>query len=477
MKRLVTILLMALVGTWVGPLGALAQGGEDVCPAIVESALAATDESCAATGRDQACYGHTLVEAEPQPGVENLVFEREGDVTGVAALARLRTAAMDMAAGTWGVALLRIQADLPETLPGQNVTMILVGDVQMTNVGGLAPALAQVTVMTGANVRQRPSTAAAVVRSLPAGEGAVADGRLADGSWLRVRLPEGGVGWVSAALVSSADDLAALTVFNPSGTAPQYGPMQAFYFASGLGEPQCAEVPPSGILIQTPTEAAEVALAVNGGNIGLGSTVFLQAQPGDSLYTHVLEGQAVFSWAGMQPVIPAGMVGGIPLNEQGTVSGPPGQPVPYDSDRLQTLPLQLLEREITITTVLLDVSHCNNELGGEVEVLAGQPITAVTHPGGWNNAEDTAAVMPYTGVSLTVDGAPATFIGLGPVGRCIENGVETCYNFPAYFGVGPLGPGDHLVEAIHDHPGIRPWYPDGGTGPMVWTDRCVVHAQ
>ncbi|MBN1966254.1 MAG: SH3 domain-containing protein, partial [Anaerolineae bacterium] len=441
------------------------------------SALMAVEAACGTTGRNQVCYGHVMLEAEPREGVNDWVFEQVGDLVDLAALHSLRTSAMDLEAGAWGVALMRLQTNLPEMLPGQAVTMIVFGDVQMTNTGGMSSALAAITATTGANVRQRPSTGSAVLMSLRRGESVMADGRLADDSWLRVRLPEGGVGWVSAELVSSPDDLGLLTVFDLAGTAPLYGPMQAFYFTTSLARAPCVEAPPSGILIQTPEGAGEVTFSVNGVQIGLGSTVFMQAQAGDSLYTTVLEGQAAISFAGMLPVIPAGTVVRAPLNEQGTVSGPPLLPDPYDPQVIQSLPVQLLERQIPLLTTLLDVSYCNNVLGGEIEVVAGQPITAATYPGGWNNAEDTAAVMPYTGVSMTVDGVPATFIGLGPVGRCMEGDVETCYNFPAYFTVGSLTPGDHVFDAVHNHPGLRPWYPDSATGPRVWTEHCVVHAR
>jgi hypothetical protein len=40
---------------------------------------------------------------------------------------------MDEANNTWGVVLMQLQADIPDTLPGQNVTFILYGDVAIQN--------------------------------------------------------------------------------------------------------------------------------------------------------------------------------------------------------------------------------------------------------------------------------------------------------------------------------------------------------
>jgi hypothetical protein len=40
---------------------------------------------------------------------------------------------MDETSSTWGVVMMRLQANLPDTLPGQNVTFLLFGDVELTS--------------------------------------------------------------------------------------------------------------------------------------------------------------------------------------------------------------------------------------------------------------------------------------------------------------------------------------------------------
>ncbi|MDX1991884.1 MAG: hypothetical protein SF029_05820 [bacterium] len=105
----------------------------DSCPAIVETALQAVDAVCADTGRNQACYANVALEALPQPTVADFRFEAVGDIVDVNDLAELRLSPMNSEEGYWGVALMRLQTSLPDTLPGQNVTFILFGDVQLTN--------------------------------------------------------------------------------------------------------------------------------------------------------------------------------------------------------------------------------------------------------------------------------------------------------------------------------------------------------
>lgn len=103
------------------------------CPTLVKTALATIDGACANTGRNQACYGNITLSADPQPGIEDFQFRQKGDRVNLLDVKSLRLSAMDALADTWGVALLKVQANLPDTLPGQNVTFLLFGDVSLDN--------------------------------------------------------------------------------------------------------------------------------------------------------------------------------------------------------------------------------------------------------------------------------------------------------------------------------------------------------
>jgi hypothetical protein len=109
------------------------RGQVDDCPQIVEAALEAVDEFCAATGRNQVCYGHIALDAALRGDVEDIVFEQPGDILNVASLDTMQLSPMDITTGAWGVAVMRLQANLPDTLPGQNVTFLLFGDVEIRN--------------------------------------------------------------------------------------------------------------------------------------------------------------------------------------------------------------------------------------------------------------------------------------------------------------------------------------------------------
>lgn len=331
------------------PVAAVVLG--DVCPEVVRSALEATDRLCENTGRNQACYGHILLEAQPQPGLSSFAFDQAGDVVDVAAVQSLRLWPMEPDTGVWGVALMRLQADLP-TAENANVTLLTFGDVQIENAAP-PPTETDVTAAVDSfiNVRRLPSTQAGVVGALAPGQTVKAVERLADNSWIRIELPDSGVfGWVYTPLLEFEGDLNTLNVVE--SRMPHYRPMQAFYFNSGINDPACAATPTSGMLIQTPEGVGEVSFLINEVNIRIGSTVFFQAQAGEQMTITTVEGYATVTASGVTQSAPAGTELSVPLTEDLTPAGPPSRPQPYNETELQSLPISVLDREIEIAPAL-----------------------------------------------------------------------------------------------------------------------------
>lgn len=121
-KRIVQI-------AFVGVLGVTLATAQDSCPAIVEDALIAVEDICADLGRNQACYGNLNMEAELT--TSEAEFENPGDIVGLEEIETLTLEGMDTESSVWGISLISMQASLPETLPGQNVTFVLFGDVSI----------------------------------------------------------------------------------------------------------------------------------------------------------------------------------------------------------------------------------------------------------------------------------------------------------------------------------------------------------
>ena len=103
------------------------------CPDFVEEALTATDGACEITGRNQACYGNAMVELNPDSEPTNLKFTEQGDIINVVDIQRLRLEPLNIQEQIWGVVLMRLQANLSDTTPGENVTFLMFGDVELEN--------------------------------------------------------------------------------------------------------------------------------------------------------------------------------------------------------------------------------------------------------------------------------------------------------------------------------------------------------
>jgi hypothetical protein len=350
MRRIIIILAFVMLGlVLMAPTTALSQTASqgETCPDLVRSAYTTTADVCENTGRNQACYGHSLLQARPQPDVTALKFDQEGDLADVNQIQSLRLSVMDDTTGAWGITLMRLQANMPDSQLGKNVTLLLVGDVEI-NADTTEPTTTQEAFVRGranVRVRQSPSLDADVITSLAPGQAVTADGRLADSSWIRVRLPNnGGTGWMAGALLASTSGLDNLDVVTASSR--YYTPMQAFTFKSGTNDALCAEAPDSGILIKTPEGIGKVTLLVNEVDIQIGSTVFFQAQPGGDMAIRVIEGSVQVSTFDTTVQVTTGNQTTVPLDENMQAAGPPAPPTPYSQDDVRALPLVLLDEMV-----------------------------------------------------------------------------------------------------------------------------------
>ena len=396
------LLLLLLL---VAPLPGLAQD-DLTCPEIVRLALTTTEQLCGGLGGNQACYGHVLVDARPRPEAEDFVFEQAGDIADLLDLHTLRLSAMDVETGLWGMALMNLQAYMRYSQP-EEVTFLLVGDVEVEN--AVEPAAAIPVTVTGqdyVNVRLGPTTRAGVLGTLAPGDTVLAEGRLEDGSWLRVRLPETGrVGWLSAAVVSSTEDIESLAVLE--AWSPYYGPMQAFYLRSGVDESLCPQAAPSGLLIQTPEGVAEVSLLVNEVNIQLRATAMLQARPGGEMTVTVLEGWVEVEAGGQRQTAFGGTRISVPLSADLSPTGASGLPQAVDlSAWEEALPTALLPQQVVLSPAL------NPALAGDdsTTTAGSSDGTAADQPSASGSSSGRDVLTPAEG------GAPPGLDGELPPG-------------------------------------------------------------
>jgi len=108
---------------------------DDICQVILTRAMQSLESTCTGTTRNTACYGNNSVKAEPN-GSALLKFDTMGDKASIRDIRALVTSPLDTQAGTWGLSLLKLQANLPDSLPGQNVTFVVFGDTSLENASG-----------------------------------------------------------------------------------------------------------------------------------------------------------------------------------------------------------------------------------------------------------------------------------------------------------------------------------------------------
>jgi len=113
---------------------AIVQAQQEDCPRIVEESVTQVSDICNPLSRNSACYGSSDVESQTvlQPRPENF-FVAPGDRADLVDLTEIHPTPLDFDTGTFGVGVLNVQANIPNTIPGQAVLLLLMGDARLTN--------------------------------------------------------------------------------------------------------------------------------------------------------------------------------------------------------------------------------------------------------------------------------------------------------------------------------------------------------
>jgi hypothetical protein len=335
-RRFFTILCLAItfVVLAFSTQAVLPQGASGNCPALVQQALDAVGQSCGGLGRNSACYGFNRVNATFSADVTDDIFSKPADQAKLKQLQSIETAGLNETLKEWGVAVMSVQANIPDTLPGQAVSFILLGDVSVNNAVPADQAVAgattpiDITTVSQSNIRTLPTTKSNVVGSVDGGSPLKADAVNTTKDWVRVVYNDKTPGWISRALVKSDGDLDSL----PAIADDSKTPMQAFYFKTGVGAPSC-NTAPSALVVQGPDKVG-VDITANGANVHIGSTIALRTIEGNQMQIFTLHGEATVN--GVK--IPIGFVSTVHLSDDGkTVVGEPSKPEPIPQDLLDEL--------------------------------------------------------------------------------------------------------------------------------------------
>lgn len=300
-------IMMIITLTWIN--AGLAQ--DAACVALLKTTFEQLNSACVGMPGSTACFGSAASATFANGNSGN--FSAAGDQVPLSALQAIQTLPRNNDSGTWGLALMHVQANVPLALSEQGLKAVLIGDVQIENMVPAdqaftpAPALT-VTPLVAANLRSAPNTDAKVLASAPVGTELKADGMSSDTEWLRI-LNGDVVAWISRQIVAAKDgELSSLPVIGNSTRTL----MQSFKLTNGNEPTICAEEPPAMLVLQAPG-SVNALITVNGVDIRFDGTIVLHVSPGNLMMLVVLNGGA--SAGGVS--IPSGFMLNIPFRGDG----------------------------------------------------------------------------------------------------------------------------------------------------------------
>jgi uncharacterized protein YgiM (DUF1202 family) len=406
MNRRSAIVMILLLAVVVMPMAA--QG--DQCPEQVQQALSSA-AICGGLGRNEACYGNALVSAVDWQGAEVTSFEAPGNRMSVLDVASLTTAPFDSQNLWWGVAVLALQANVPDTLPGQNVTFVVFGDVQLQN--DVKPGeVVSPNSLTGTsngnpNLRAGPGTSFQVIGALQADEPVLMVGRNEAGDWLQI-VDRGETRWVAARFITLDGDSTTLDVVPADATPTLYSaPMQAFRITSRPGSAACDEVPEGGMLVQSPQEAT-VNFLVNGIEMQVGSTALLRYEA-DKLEVATLAGSVGVKSGEIEQAVEPG------FSLTASEDSPPTVPERYDYDSVRGLPVTLLPDTVNVPPpdgTEVSVFDCNFDRGFLSRPIPSDKPIIFSEAFGSPTSQGAALVRQNSIITLTLNGEDVKLWGI-----------------------------------------------------------------
>ena len=102
------------------------------CQMLIDRAIQASGGYCGETNSNKVCYGNTTIKAELVPNATQRFSER-GDIITVKDLRRLSASPLKLETNEWGIAVFKLIANLPRSLPGETVTMLVFGNATLDN--------------------------------------------------------------------------------------------------------------------------------------------------------------------------------------------------------------------------------------------------------------------------------------------------------------------------------------------------------
>jgi hypothetical protein len=321
----------------------IAQAQTERCSAVIRAALTLVRQECADQSFARLCYGNAPIHIALTDADDAYTFTKPGDQLALALVERLELSPLNAQFGEWGIVVAKPQINFTSDA----YTLLAFGEVAVDNLGDATFDIVGVplTVQSrqGLNLRLSPDASAQQITSLLTGQMVHVSGYTDDQQWLRIHLESGVLGWASA---SGFGDLSAmwstLAVVDPAQVLDwgTFGAIELRTSTSDLNS--CADLPPDGILIQTPSHALmPVHLQVNGVilTFPVETTAFLQSPAEGTVMLSVVEGSVIVKG---EPSLTVEATRQVMV----TVGEETSLPNAYDYNSMARLPLEVLPRPL-----------------------------------------------------------------------------------------------------------------------------------
>ncbi len=363
MRRSVGPIILGLM------MSLMATAQNDTCHALQDQALENIAAHCAEQESATLCYGHpTTTAVQRSSNAGRGTFQKPGDTIPISEIDWLSVSTEER---TWGSARAIFAAYPAASLTDHQVALLALGNVALflpAPIQTPSPlADVQVTALQGANLRAQANTNADILTLLAPGSPLKAIARNPEASWLYVYAAPDLAGWISQAVVTeAAPDLPPVQA-DPE-TPPLWLPGQSFDFLSGIDDAPCEGALESGILLQSPKSTAASRFEINGAQIHLAGTAWLQAQASSGMLIHLLDGSALLQTDAGELSLNSGFQTSIALelNDDNIyqATGAPTDPQAYDYHQLINLPIQLLIYQTRVSLAVYSIVSPAPATGG-----------------------------------------------------------------------------------------------------------------
>ncbi len=100
------------------------------CQSLKDQAISYTGKYCNKIGANEGCYGNTTLQGQMIANA-NQRFSERGDVADISQIQSISADPLNLMTQDWGIAIFRVLGNLPGTVPGEMVTLMVFGNTKL----------------------------------------------------------------------------------------------------------------------------------------------------------------------------------------------------------------------------------------------------------------------------------------------------------------------------------------------------------